>query len=204
MKALLILTHIAVLFSFCGQNKGNTVNREVSNTSIHRDIPKGEEEDLAYQRTRQKALQLNLDPIEQRGFDSLQIRFWLNYSMAIKNHLVVMKYTEGIWKGTIVTYEVDDEHDSLVTVKETKNITPASGWIKFWKHLQELGVMTISDQKSSGADGTSYCMEIATADKYRFFRSWSPDLYQDNPDDKKMATILKLLEQEFRFQRNQL
>jgi len=44
--------------------------------------------DYMYQMVHQKAGQLGLYPLES-GFDSLEIRIWLDYSLAIKRHLIM-------------------------------------------------------------------------------------------------------------------
>ncbi len=49
-----------------------------------------------YKVDKQKAAQLGLKPIES-GFDSLEIRIWLDYSMAWNKQLIILTRKNGEW-----------------------------------------------------------------------------------------------------------
>src|ERR1700722_7814457 len=85
---------------------------------------------LSYQSDKQKAAQLRLEPIES-GFDSLEIRIWLDYSMPWNKSLIILTRKNGEWNGRFITMRVEwsARHDSeLVIHPGSKMIVPTMGW----------------------------------------------------------------------------
>lgn len=189
------------------------VRRKVGNSdgirdTITREIPldrKGRP-DLSYLLDKQKANQLALDPIEN-GYDSLQIRVWFDYSLAIEKHLVVIKRTGGMWDCQLYTMKSDwnDNNDSEVILsKSVLRIQPRMGWDMFVKRLFDLNITTLPNGPAGGLDGASYDIEVATKRQYRYYSYWSPETSMQNfQGSRDMVRIIHLLEDVCDFKRSQ-
>jgi hypothetical protein len=155
----------------------------------------------------QKAAQLKLDPLEL-GFDSLEIRIWLDYSLAINNQLIVLTRKDGQWKGRFITIAIKQNlrgDSELVVHSSNVAVVPKMGWEIFIKELFALGITTLPDGPGGGEDGIGYDIEVATRNTYRFYSYWSPEITEHkDPGSKKMVSIIHLLEQAFQFKRKQI
>lgn len=151
---------------------------------------------------------MNLDSIES-GFDSLQIRLWYHYSIDDNDFLIVIKKNQTTWKGVLYSLKIrankDDKFSHLVHC-DSSMIYPKSGWISFAKHLEELNVTGLPDKRSIngykdiiGAEGASYCVEVATKAGYRFYEYWAPNLFRKEYSQvDQMARILERIDNEFK------
>lgn len=148
-----------------------------------------------------------MKPIYDQGSDSLEIRIWINYSLAIDNHVFLFSKHNGKWSGQLIEYKLENEYDrdSITRGSEfVTKITPTSGWDSFMERLNEIGVMKVVNDESGGADGTSYCIEVASTSNYIFARRWSPEGDAvSNLESKRLVYILELIEKEFNFKRIQ-
>ena len=198
------------LFSFDGQENGilqNVFQGEPTDT-VKREIPldpKGRPY-LSYVFVKQKANQLNLDSIEL-GYDSLQLRIWFDYSLAKSRHLIIIRRKDGKWDCRLykMLVEWSPRQDSQIVVNKTiKKIVPKMGLDKFMKRLFALDITSLPNGPSGGMDGTSYEIEVATKDQYRFYEYWSPDTTEQKFwGSKNMVEIIDLLEKECGFKRLQ-
>jgi hypothetical protein len=208
-----VILFIAILNCICGicscdewnENRNIAKSEKVT---IQREIPlRNGAVDKNYIRTKDKANQMQLDAIDEVGYDSLQIRVWLNYSLARDKQLLVFKKSKSGWFGQFFTFEIDRKSTPnyhRVVDKKIASIIPKSGWDNLITNLNKYRINSLSSDSSGGADGTTYCVEVATEKKYRFFRIWSPEYRQHtNPDADNMVKILQLLENEFNFKRIQ-
>jgi hypothetical protein len=88
--------------------------------------------------------------------------------------------------------------------KSIKKITPHMGWDKFQEKLNEMRLLEVPKEKSGGADGTTYCIEIASKTKYRFYSLWSPETRVTTSKNAKIfEDLLQVIESEFKFTRIQ-
>jgi hypothetical protein len=162
---------------------------------------------LFYQLDKQKATQLGLEPIES-GFDSLEIRIWLDYSLAWNKPLIILTRKNGEWSGRFITMRVEwsaRQDSELVVNPSSKAVVPKMGWDKFVRKLFKLGITTLPNGPDGGMDGADYNIEIATIDQYRYYGYWSPETTEaEFWGSKKMVQILHLLERAFDFKRTQL
>lgn len=163
--------------------------------------------DYAYRADHQKAGQLGLYPLES-GFDSLEIRIWFDYSLAIDQQLIVLTRKDGQWKGRFITMVVKQnlrEDSELVIQSSNVAVVPKMGWETFIRELFARDITTLPYGPDGGEDGTSYDIEVATRNTYRFYSYWSPESTEDkDQESKKMVSIIHLLEQAFQFKRKQI
>ncbi|MFL5746848.1 MAG: hypothetical protein ACJ751_19375 [Niastella sp.] len=156
----------------------------------------------SFHNVRQLSKQLSLESPEE-GFDSLQIRIWFDYSLAKKKHLIIIEQQNNQWNGRLyqmnvgyinrLSYDIIEHYDM-------ENIEPISGWQQFISELYQLKVKELSDTSRSGADGTTYCVEILTPATYTYYDFWEPEYTKDkNWKSANMVKIIALLENEFNF-----
>lgn len=162
---------------------------------------------LSYQFDKQKAAQLRLESIES-GFDSLEIRIWLDYSLAWNKPLIILTRKNGKWNGRFITMRIEwsvRQDSELVVHPNSRAVVPTMGWDKFTRELFNLGITTLPNGPDGGMDGADYNIEVATIDHYRYYGYWSPETTEAKfRGSKKMVQILHLLERAFDFKRTQL
>lgn len=184
------------------------VNRTIAPDFI-REVPVIKEgrlkgrEDPFYEYINKDAFALQLDSLEA-GYDSLQLRIWLGHSMAKVKHVVILKFKDRKWKGQLVSFGNETEHND--PGKKTSELYPISGWGVLIDSLYKLKIVTLPHETEiagysiGGTDGISYDVEIATSKRYRVYRYSNPE---DNTNFWQAENILKiatLLEKEFSFQ----
>jgi hypothetical protein len=204
MKAhyLLILILLAVS---CKEKKIRPSRSAMAQpTPFKREIPSfGDgKPDLFYLVDKEKQMQLGLDNLE-RGFDSLEIRIWYDFSFIDDRRLVVIRNKHHVWKAIVYNMHVDwDGQKETILSKSVQEITPASGWNHFSSQLMELKILDLPNcDKISGYefgfDGVTFNVEFATWDQYRYYGYWEPRGNQDKFwQAKNMCDILDLLEEE--------
>ena len=176
-------------------------------TEIKKEIPTWSdgEVDLFYKLTKQKREQLKLRDLEE-GFDSLQIRVWIDYSLIDFRELYTFEYQNNKWEGVYYFMRTDWNSSNLTeTITETKRkiINPKSGWKDFSNKLIELEITTLPNMGDieglvdGWTDGTTYNVEIGTKNNYRFYSYHLPDKFTEFWQAQNMVEILKLIEEEF-------
>lgn len=194
-------------FTLC-KNKDTYNSHAYSSASkpdtIIKEIPKYKngQYNVFYTAYSNAAIALGLDKIEN-GFDSLQLRIW--YPERVQQHVVVIIRISKGWKATLYTYEevydIVNGIDSINNIKVRK-LAPQSGWISFTKKLIGLNITTLVDSDNipnysgGGADGNSYCVEVATNDKYRFY-TYGEIEGIDIQEARQMVRIMNLSNTEF-------
>jgi hypothetical protein len=164
-------------------------------------------ENGSYDLKKQKEKQLQLDSLES-GFNSLQIRIWHDYSLVTKRELIIIKKVKDQWTGKYYDMKVDwDAFKDTETITSSKSelIAPNSGWNNFTKKLFELNIKTLPNMAdipgliNDWDDGSTYNIEIATKNQYRFYSYHEPDKFEDKYwQAKKMVEILNLVSSEFK------
>lgn len=194
MKNVFILFVLTLLFA-CNNN---------TQDGITRDIPRyiGGSYDIFYLLAKDKQKQLGLDSLEN-GFHDLQIRIWYDHSLVKERKLIIISNKDSIWTATI--YEMQVEWDGVsetVVSKKVRDASPKAGWPTFSRRILELQILTLPTQDdvegySAGDDGTTYNVEVATKNSYRFYSYWEPHGYKDRfPEARNMSAILELLDKE--------
>jgi hypothetical protein len=195
---------VIALASCQGQEKSNRQEIETNDKqSVSEDI-RTDTADIwnSFHEVRQLASQLNLGLVED-GFDSLQIRVWFDYSMAKKRHLIIIQRKNNRWSGYLYDMNVravDTLNYHVLVDYSKKDIEPLSGWENLISNLNLLKIQELSDTSQSGTDGTTYCVEILTSNKYTYYNFWEPEYTKDIKwASANMVRIRALLEREFSF-----
>jgi hypothetical protein len=187
------------------EKQGGTFVRELP---TYREGKLKGEVDWVYDYFKKQTVDLGLDTIQQ-GFNGLQIRIWLSHWLAIKKHLVILKYTNKKWSGQLVTmtYAYNDSlHEHYISKKDFKEIIPQGGWAKFGQMLNHKKILDLPDMNQlpgyeSGEDGMEYVFEISTPNKYRMYHYWEPSSYKNKYwQAKNVLAIGSLLNDEFNIQ----
>lgn len=201
-NALAYLTLFISLTHFCKCTyipEPRQVNQTIAPDFV-REVP---HDDNFYEYINREAFALQLDSLEA-GYDSLQFRIWLGHSMAIVNHIVILKCKDQKWDGQLVSFSIDDENNYVN--KKVRKISPRSGWGTLIDSLYKLKIATlphetnIAGYNGAGADGISYDFEIATSKSYRIYRYSNPE---ENIHFRQAVLVLQianLLENEFDLQ----
>jgi hypothetical protein len=164
---------------------------------------------LFYTSKKQLEDQLHLDNLEA-GFDSLQIRIWVDYALGINKELFIIKRDKGVWEGSyyeiIADWYDDGRPDSLRSYK-AKEFVPKSNWDVFMNKLISLKIISlpnmndISGLKDGWTDGVEYMVEISTQKLYRFYTYHSPEHFADKFwQAKNMAEIVEMMEADLKSQ----
>ncbi|MDN3657358.1 hypothetical protein QWZ08_17030 [Ferruginibacter paludis] len=198
-QANFILFTIAILVGGCKSHQQGD-----STSSFKTEIPASVfgHADIFYLLAKDRQKELGLDRLEN-GFHDLQVRVWYNSPVAKEQKLVVItnKYTN--WTAAVYDFQVNrDDKEETILSKKIRQVSPKSGWPIFSKKLLDLQILTLLNQDdvegySAGRDGTTYSIEVATKNQYRFYSYWEPQGYQDKFwQAKNMTEILKLIETE--------
>ncbi len=193
---------LLVIIASC-QNNSPSINGKLKQPIIKEIRTDTSHKGTCFRNIRAISRQLKLPSLED-GFDSLQIRIFFDYSLAIKKHLFVIKRTDKKWQGRLYEITVDyiDTLDYDIVERYNSNeIEPKLGWQHFIDELSKLKFRDIVDTLSHGTDGTSICIETATNDSYTYYDYWEPAYTKDtNTHSFNMYKIIELLKREFEFQ----
>jgi hypothetical protein len=210
-KPAYILACIFLLSACDSQTK--VVDAQYSRNPIidiptYKDGPNKGHTSYLYKVVKRDAVALKLDYLEH-GFDSLQVRIWLGHSMAIRKNVVVLKYSNKSWSCQLLgfTYgHAAKTEEEFIATSEIKVLTPKSGWDSLIRQLISLQILTLPDDEKltgyngCGEDGLPYYFEVATINKYRFYKYCNIEenkgKFEEAVDVDKIAN---LLEAEFSF-----
>lgn len=151
---------------------------------------------------------LNLGSLEN-GFDSLQIRIWIDCGYKAAS-LIVIERTKNKWDATFYFFTAHYDEDFNLSIQnlETERKSPKSGWKNFSDNLLNTGLIDLPDftkflskyNYPTHADET--LVEIGTPKKYRLYVY--PELGLNNKIAGGPANLheaLQLIEREFDFRR---
>ena len=161
--------------------------------------------DLFYKLTKQKSEQLELDDLT-KGYDSLQIRIWYDYSLINHRELIVFKYHNSKWWGYHYNLEVNWNSSNLSETIEKFDkefIFPKTDWENFIAELLKKKILELPNMddikglEDYWTDGITYNVEIGTKDKYRFYSYHLPNKFLNFWQAKNMMEILDIVQSEF-------
>lgn len=201
-------------FSFVGigcknnQKKAPESERAVGDTVI-KEMPKWYEPNTPKQKIDSKVFELlNLDYLGN-GFDSLQIRIWIDCGYEPSNIIVIEK-KKSVWKAIFYSFTLHFDQDYNVDVRslKTENKSPKSGWKNFSDSLLETGLTDLPDfmkfypKYNYPTDANRTLVEVGTPRKYRLYEYPELGLNHNIPDGPgKLHQALQLIEREFDFRR---
>jgi hypothetical protein len=188
-------------------------NPKCENDKFIADLPdsnKVHQPNLFYEVKKKLTDELNLEKLEV-GVDSFELRLWTKIEPANLGYVFVIKkqnlnwtcikyafttlHNSEITSGPVLTFLTDIRIDSFYVWKEQ----PKSGWTKFFGDLKKSNIYDLRDQheiknwESKIDDGTTYLIEYANKEKYRFYSYSNPSAYKDKYIEcRQMTNILNI------------
>jgi hypothetical protein len=205
MKNVVILSTIILVFLGCKDNHNSQDSlyqfKHPTDTTFKKEIPTT---GYSYKSDKYKEKQLGLENLES-GFETLQIRLWVDYALYKGKELYIIKNRNGKWTAEVykmMTGRSVEGEDSIIS-KEIKNVTPKSGWDSLLTNLLNLKIATLPNMNNILGlvdmidDGVDFNIEIASKYQYRFYGYHSPEYFQDKFwQAKNMTQIVKLIREE--------
>lgn len=204
MRIRFLLSGCLFLITSCHCNQSTKTNNP--NKPFIKEIPyhKNGKISVLYTYINDFLKKTNLSSIE-KGFDSLQIRFWVIREFENNNQLIEIKYKKSDWSARLYSFtyhfgEATTEITSVSKKKWTKE--PSSGWNSFIKKIFDLKILELPDcdkipNYNSPTDGDFIIVEIATENSYRFYSYNTPQLQNGIWQAKNIMDILRIMEKEF-------
>ena len=158
----------------------------------------------SYRWIQKAASQISLDPL-QKGFDSLQLRVWCNYSFYSEEKVFIFKKVGDAYSAELIQYVVESSDTfSRRKVIETKpkNLKPVNSFRYFLQRLTQLNIDTLPHadkipEYGWGLEGNTYSIEWATKKDYRFLTYINPEFNTKLVPAQKVISLLNLIEAEF-------
>ncbi len=210
---LLTIWFFTLFIISCGQ-KDSSKQSEMQILDVHLDtieryIPDWYSKDTRIQDRAQKAHDmLGLKSLYE-GFDSLQIRIWIECWLDYSNIISISK-SKGKWKAIFHYFKFRlDESGGLNSVRHWKDQkTPKSGWKIFIDTLLRTNIMELLDYSEFkpygfyGTDMEGVGVEISSAKIYRLYEYPElPSHLNIKEGPAKLEEALALIEREFKFKR---
>ena len=162
--------------------------------------------------------QLNLNRLEN-GVDSFELRFNTRISLIPYGQLLIIKKIDNRW--TCIEYNYVIKHPVMASGQKTLDYVqsfaidtiqvvkknPSSGWLKFLTSIDSRNIYDLPDQEDirawdslhvAIADGTSYFVEFANDDRYKFYSYTDPQFFAKYFNEcRKMTEIIGIFDREF-------
>lgn len=144
--------------------------------------------------------------VYDKGYDSIAIRLFYNYSGPEADIIEIRKHCEG-WIAELIKIKRRTEKEKvIIDIVERKPLFPESEWKDFTKKILNLGITTLPDcfeipNYNHASDGSSITIEISTAKYYRVYYYLNPITKPHIEEAKKIEEIMDVIEQEFGIKR---
>jgi hypothetical protein len=160
-----------------------------------RDIPKAGWEPIFFESIDQLTSLAGWTPLRKQPVppDALEVRIWIGFGrLPLEGYL--LRRDGSKWSG----WTIGDQRN--MKRLKLQQITPKSGWDRFWSRLVSLGLLTLPDSSSLPNeamffDGVSYVVEINQNHRYRTYHYGNPK-EQKWPEAKKIIEIVQTLSDE--------
>jgi hypothetical protein len=177
--------------------------------TVIREIPKDSKgkTSIYFDSDTQRMGLLGLADLYKNGYDSLEIRIWFDYSMAIEKHLAIITSADHKWNFRLLTYRtkmISTDGSEMITSQFVREIHPTMGWPRFINQLISYKIATLPNGPEGGMDGTTYNVEYVTRNSYRYYSYWSPETSEGSFwGSKNMVDISELIQKVCDFKINQ-
>jgi hypothetical protein len=151
---------------------------------------------------------LKLKPLVN-GFDSLQIRIWIECGTRVSS-LIVLERERHQWNAVFYSFNIyyDEEFNFEIRNLNSESKTPKSGWESFSENLIKTGIIDLPDHIKFSPkynlpnDADRVLVEIGTSKTYRLYEYPELGLNNDIAEGPgKLHQALKLIEKEFNYKR---
>ena len=211
MKTTLSLLIVTGVISLCCHNKRSIKSEQNDKqlNPISRDIPEWYSTSGFTQRA-DKIVEklLKLDSL-QNGFDSLQIRIWIDCGNKMCS-LIKLEKKMSNWSADFYSYNILYSENLSFKIENLRVQTrsPKSGWDIFTSDLIKSNILELPDHSkylpkyNIPSDADRVKVEISTLNKYRLYVYPELGLNSNISDGPgKLNQALKLIEKEFNYKR---
>ncbi len=190
------------------QNK-NPELKSIPNDTVIMDIPEWYSTSNFTQKMDKKLEALLKLESLQKGFDSLQIRVWIDCGNKISS-LIVLERERYQWNAVFYSFNIYYNEKTGFEIRNlnTENRSPKSGWESFSKNLMETDIIDLPDHSKFSPkynlpnDAYRILVEVGMLKKYRLYEYPELGLNSNIADGPgKLHQALKLIEREFNYKR---
>ena len=151
---------------------------------------------------------LNLESL-RNGFDSLQIRIWIDCGYNISG-LIVIESKRYQWSAAFYSFKINYDENLNFEIQnlETESRSPKSGWESFSENLMKTDIINLPDamkffpKYNFPTDANRVLVEIGMLKKYRLYEYPELGLNSDIAEGPgKLHQALELIEREFNYKR---
>jgi hypothetical protein len=143
------------------------------------------------------------------GYDSMQIRIMLTFSLSRVAQLIILSNHDNRWKAEVLDLESKAVSDttSRFYVTKRRDVMPQSGWPLFMKVLIDKGLTELPDYSTLpdyyyNTDEKTILIEYATAEFYKVISYPSrPGKSNLTAQENQVENIIQYLEKELNFKR---
>ena len=163
---------------------------------LERDIPKATWEPIFFKSINRLATTAGWKSLREAPLpaESLEVRAWIGFGLSPLQGYS-LRQDGSRWTGRYIIESF--QQTNSVTARD---ITPKSGWERFWNRLGQLNLLTLPDSSTLRGeemvmDGVSYVVEINRDGRYRTYEYGNPQ-EQKWPEAKKIISIVQMLHDE--------
>src|SRR5438552_13800836 len=161
-------------------------------SECERDIPKASCHTLFLESINQLATAAGWNSLREATLpaESLEVRAWIGFGLSPLQGYS-LRQDGSRWTGRYIIESF--QQTNWVTARD---ITPKSGWERFWNRLVQLNLLTLPDSSTLRGeemvmDGVSYVVEINRDGRYRTYEYGNPQ-EQKWPEAKKIISIVQM------------
>lgn len=209
----LIITSFITLsvISICCHNNYNKKPelKSTPNDTVTRDIPEWYASGNFTQKMDKRLNTLLQLESLQDGFDSLQIRVWIECGSNISS-LIVLERKGNQWNAVFYSFKIYKKEKFDFDIRDFKTVIklPESGWESFSENLLKTGIIDLPDHIKFSPrynlpnDAYRVSVEIGMLKKYRRYEYPELGLNSNISEGPgKLNQALKLIEREFNYKR---
>lgn len=211
MKLIMFLFITLSFISFCCNSDHNKKPelKSIRNDTLIRDIPEWYSTSNFSQRMVKKLHTLLKLESLQNGFDSLQIRIWIDCGDKISS-LIVLERKGYQWNAVFYSFDIyyDEKLGFEIRNLNTDNRSPKSGWDSFFENLMKIDIIDLPDHSkffpkyNLPNDAYRVLVEVGMLKKYRLYEYPELGLNSNIAEGPgKLHQALKLIEREFNYKR---
>lgn len=195
--------------SYHNNNSKETEFKGTQNDTVIRDIPEWYSNSSFTKKIDARlSTLLKLEPL-QNGFDSLQIRIWVDCRNKASS-LIILERKKDQWDAIFYSFKISYKEKLDVELYDfsSESKSPKSGWVRFSENLMKTGIIDLPDHMKFSPkynipnDANRVLVEIGLLRKYRLYEYPELGLNSNIAEGpEKLQQALKLIESEFNYKR---
>ena len=160
-------------------------------TDFKREIPEATWEPIFFESINRLTTRAGWTPLRKEPLPqgSVELRIWIGFGLSPLKGFSLRR-DDSKWIGSSIA------DNGAAKSADVQQVTPKSGWERFWGQLIKLGVITLPDSSALPneamlTDGVSYVVEVNQDGHYRTYEYSNPQ-HQKWPEAKKIRQIAEL------------